>query len=82
MALSPSMRGPLPVILAIFLSEAAGEPGQPDEPMYWTVGSWDGVRRDAEDGTEAPLGVLVQKRRPTNGARLKGSRWPPTAIPL
>jgi len=49
------------MVLSFLLLGIEGDASQPDGPLDWTLGSWHGVRRDAQDGTEAPMRVLVER---------------------
>lgn len=52
----------LALLLAAAAAQAATEPPSappPDKAFAWTQGTWEGVRRDGTDGSEAPMRLWI-----------------------
>lgn len=52
---------PVPVmLLSLLLATACGGASSPLGPLDWTLGDWHGVRRAADDGSEAPIALRIE----------------------
>ena len=50
----------LPILLAC-ASGTAVESGGPADLLAWTEGKWHGARRDTNDGSEAPMTIVIER---------------------